>query len=158
MYYNTDELKTIERYLLLTLEERSEITAAVAMCYPKLPELNRHEDFKSCIVAAFPEYVEYAFAVDLMVLSHTTFNFATGAHMTDLQEEQYMLLEQYTQQLQVDSLSVQAHVLLLTYLNLLEQCGLNRGYACHLLRHISFNGLDFTHIDDLADEYAEITA
>ena len=78
--------------------------------------------------------------------------------MTDLQEEQYMLLEQYTQQLEVDSLSVQAHVLLLTYLNRLELTGMDRDYGLHLLRHISFNGLDFTHIDDLADEYAEITA
>ena len=78
--------------------------------------------------------------------------------MTDLQQQQYALLEQYTQQLGADSLSVQAHVLLLTYLNRLELTGLDRGYGLHLLRHISFNGLDFTHIDDLADEYAEITA
>ena len=76
--------------------------------------------------------------------------------MTDLQQEQYALLEQYTQQLGADSLSVQAHVLLLTYLNRLELTGMNRGYGLHLLRHISFNGLDFDHIDDLADEYAEI--
>ena len=76
--HNTDELKTIERFLALTLKERAEITTAIAMCYPKLQELNRHEDFKSRIVAAFPEYVEYEFILDLIALSLTPFNFATG--------------------------------------------------------------------------------
>lgn len=68
------------------------------------------------------------------------------------QTKQYKLLEEYARLRSCNPYPYQA----VTYVEKLQLLGVNKGYARHLVRHINYYGLDFSHIDDLADEFAEL--
>ena len=68
--------EAIERYQSLTLQQRAEVIAAVNACYYTIrrPDISVDE-LKRSLHDTFPSYVEHQFAVDLMALTLTDFEF-----------------------------------------------------------------------------------
>lgn len=64
----------------------------------------------------------------------------------------YKLLKEYASLRACNPQPYQA----VTYAAKLQLLGINKGYARYLIRHINYYGLDFVHIDDLEDEFAEL--